>query len=164
MASAAVEPTASVKATPAMGLSAAVEAVTAAELTASMEVTATIAVAAVEVTTAVAAIEAASIAAVTVITAAAVISATVAVSAAVVAVSVIAVEPGAGADEDAAGEPIRTVVAVGCAGVRIIIVVAISTDWRGAVIGRGANSNAEGDALGLYVRSGEETNTETNAE
>ncbi len=78
--------------------------------------------------------------------------------------SVIAVIPGPGADEDAAGEPIRSIEAVGCAGVRIIVVVAISADGRGAVIGRAANSDAEGDALGLRVRSGKETNSETNAE
>jgi hypothetical protein len=145
-----------------MGLSAAVEAVTAVELTASVEVTtATVAVAAVEVSAAIAAIESASVSAATVIASTASITT---VSAAVVATPVIAVVPGAGADEDAAGEPIRPVEAVRGTGVRIIIVVAVSADWRGAVIGRGANSNAEGDALGLRVRSGEETNTETNAE
>src|SRR5713226_6970792 len=143
-------------------------AATAAELSASVEVAAaTVAVAAVEVSAAIAAIESASVSAATVvaIAAAAIIpAAAVAISAAVVAVSVIAVIPGAGSDEDAAGEPIRSVESVGRAGVRVIVVVAISANWRWAVISGGANSDAEGDALGLRVRSGEETNSETNAE
>jgi len=42
----------------------------------------------------------------------------------------VAVEPGAGADEDAAGEPAWSVEAVGCAGVRVIIVVAVRANWR----------------------------------
>ena len=84
------------------------------------------------------------------------------VSAAVKAVSV-AMEPRAGADEDAAYEIIRSVEAVGRAGVWSIVVVAVSANWR-VVIGRAAYSDAEGDALGLRVRSGEETNSETNAE
>jgi hypothetical protein len=98
----------------------------------------------------------AAIAATTVVTvsAAAIIStATVAISAAIVATSV-AVEPGAGADEDAADEIIRSIEAVGGAGVRIIAVVAIGADWRRAVIGRGANSDAEDDALGVRVSRG----------
>ena len=101
---------------------------------------------------------------VTTVSAAAIIrTATVAVSTAVITMSV-AVEPGAGADEDAAGEPIRPVEAIGGTGVGIIIVVAVSADWRGPVIGRGSNSNAESDALGLRVRNAEETNAETNTE
>jgi hypothetical protein len=71
--------------------------------------------------------------------------------------------PGSGADEDAALKPIRAVIAVGSAGVRIIIVVTISAGgW--AVIDRPSKSNAEGDALGVRVRSREETDTESNAE
>jgi hypothetical protein len=140
-----------------MGLSTAVEAVTAVELTASVEVTtAMITVAAVKVSAAIAAIESASVSVATVvaIAASAIIPAAtvVSVSAAVVAVSV-AVEPGASADEDAAYEIIRPVEAVRCAVVGIIIVVPVGADWRGAVIGRGANSDAEGDALGLRVGS-----------
>jgi hypothetical protein len=148
--------------------SAAVESTTTVELSATPEVTtATEAVAAVEVSAAIAAIKSASVSAATVvaIAAAAIIptAAVVTISATIEAVP-IAVKPGAGADEDAAYEPVRSVEAVGCAGVRIIIVVAIGADGRGAVIDRSAKSDAEGDALGLRVRSGEETNSETNAE
>src|SRR5258707_2502983 len=143
-------------------------AASAAELSTSVEVaTATVAVAAVEVSAAIAAIESACVSAATVVAVAAAaiipVATVTTVAAAVVAASV-GVIPGAGSDEDAAGEPIRSVESVGRASVRIIVVVAISANWRWAVIGRGANSDAEGDALGLRVRSGEETNSETNAE
>jgi hypothetical protein len=125
-----------------------------------MEVAATIttaaveAVAAVEVPTAIASsIEASSVTAVTVgaVSATAVIAAAIAVSATVVATPVIAVVPGARADEDAANEPVRPVVSVGSTVVGGIIVVAVSADWRGAVIDRSAYANAEGDALGVGV-------------
>ena len=142
-------------------------AATTVELSPAAEVAAaTEAVAAVEVSAAIAAIKSACVSAATVVaTAAAIIpAATVAVSATIVAVSIIAVIPGAGADEDTAYEPIRSVEAIGCAGVRIIIVVAVGADWRWAVVGRAADSDAEGDALGLRVRGGEETNSETNGE
>ena len=132
-------------------IAAAVEAATAVELSASVEVAPTVTVAAMEVSAAVPAIVAASIAAMTVIAvlAVAIIStATVAVSAAV-----IAVIPGAGADEDAANEPVRAIKTVGRAGVWIVIVVAIFADRRGAVINRGPNSDAERYALGVRVGS-----------
>ncbi len=127
-------------------------ATTTVEFSASMEVTAaTVAVAAVEVSAAIAAIESASVSAATVIAiSATVITATIV---AVASVSVITAIPGAGADEDAADEPVRSIEAVGCAGVRIIIVVAIGADGRGAVIGRCAKSDAEGDALGVGAGS-----------
>lgn len=85
------------------------------------------------------------------------------IAAAIEAVSV-AVEPGAGADEDAADEPVRPVVSVGGTGVGIIAIVAISADRGRAVIGWDANSDAERDALGLRTGSREETNGEKNAE
>src|SRR5712691_10747397 len=110
---------------------------------------------------AIAAIESASVSAATVVAVSATLIAATIV--AVASVSVITAIPGAGADEDAADEPVRSIEAVGCAGVRIIIVVAIGADGRGAVIGRGDNSDTEGEALGLRVRSGEETNSEKNA-
>jgi hypothetical protein len=116
---------------------------------AAVVTTAAIAVAAVEVSASVPAIKAASIAAVAVIA----VSTAVAVSSAVVAASVIAVIPRAGTDEDATDEPIRSVVSVGSAVVRGIIVVAVGADWRGAVIDGGADTNAEGDALGVGVGS-----------
>ena len=120
---------------------------------------------AVEVATAVATADVAASAVVTSAPLVIVATATVTtVSAAAVEAVSVAVEPGTGADEDAAYEIIRSVEAVGCAGVRIIIVVAVGADGRGAVIGRGAKSDAEGDAPGLRVGGGEETNSETNAE
>jgi hypothetical protein len=90
------------------------------------------------------------------------ISATVA--AIIVAMAIIAVVPGAGADEDATYKPVRAVVSVGSAGVRIIIVVAVGADWRGAVINGSADSDAEGDALGVRVGGRQETNRESYAE
>jgi hypothetical protein len=133
------------------------------ELTAAVEIaTAAIAVAAVELAAAVAAIETAFIAAATVVAvfATTIVSTAVAVSATVVAAPV----PGAGADEDASSEPVRAVVAVGSAGVRIIVVVAVSADWRGAIVGGSADTNAEGYALGVGVGGGEKTNGESNSE
>jgi len=85
------------------------------------------------------------------------------IAAAIEAVSV-AVKPGAGADEDAADEPVRSVVSVGGTGVRIIAIVAISADRGRAVIDWHANSDAERDALGLRTGSREETNGEKSAE
>jgi hypothetical protein len=52
-------------------------------------------------------------------------------------------EPRAGADEDSADEPIRAVVAVRCAGIRVIPVVAISA-YRGVTV-TAANSNGNPD-------------------
>jgi hypothetical protein len=72
--------------------------------------------------------------------------------------------PGAGADEDAAGKPIRSVVSIGGAGVGIIVVIAIGADGGGPVIHRTPYTDAKGDALGVRARGREETNTETNAE
>jgi hypothetical protein len=115
---------------------------------AAVVTTAAIAVAAVKVSTSVSTIEAASVAAVAVIA----VSTAVAVTA-TVATPVVAVVPGAGTDKDAAYEPVRSVIAVGGAIVRGIIVVAIGADWRGAVIDGGAYANAEGDALGVGVGS-----------
>jgi hypothetical protein len=48
------------------------------------------------------------------------------------AMAIAAVEPGAGADEDASGEVVRAVVAVRSAGVRIVAVVTVSAGWRWA--------------------------------
>jgi hypothetical protein len=60
--------------------------------------------------------------------------------------------PGSGADEDAALKPVRAVIAVGGAGVRIVVVITVGAG-RWAVIDRRSKSNAEGDALGVRVRS-----------
>jgi hypothetical protein len=152
--------TTAVKPASAMKPSAAtMEAATAVKVASTVEATA------VEIAAAIAMIKSTSVPAASVVPAAAIIpTATVTVSASVVAVSVIAVVPGASADEDAACEPIWPVIAVGRASVGIIIVVAISADWRWAVIGRRSKSNAESDVLGARVRSREETNAESNAE
>src|SRR6266849_16617 len=162
MPAATMETPATVEAAAAMEATA-----TTVELSASMEVTtATVAVAAVEVAAAIAAIKSASVAAAAVvaIAAAAIIpTATVAVSAAVVASSV-AVEPGAGADEGAAYEPVRSVEAIGRTGVWIIVVVAVGADGSRPVIHGSSYTDAEGDALGLRAGSREETNGEKNAE
>src|SRR5882762_6499744 len=48
------------------------------------------------------------------------------------AMPIEAVEPGAGADEDATGEVVRPVETVRSASVRIVAVVTVSADWRGA--------------------------------
>lgn len=77
---------------------------------------------------------------------------------AIVAMAPIAVIPGAGADEDAANEVVRAIVAVGSAGVRIITVVAISADrcWSNGDADR-TYSNANSD-LGVRASRSEEQN------
>src|SRR5882757_1018443 len=50
----------------------------------------------------------------------------------VVTMPIEAMEPGAGADEDATGEVVRPVETVRSASVRIVAVVTVSADWRGA--------------------------------
>jgi hypothetical protein len=67
-------------------------------------------------------------------------------------------KPWASADEDAALEPIRAVIAVGSAGIWVVIVVAIGASGRWAVIDGRSKSNAEGDALSVRVRSREQAN------
>jgi hypothetical protein len=83
---------------------------------------------------------------VTIISAMAVVAVAVVTAATVEAVAVVAaVEPRTGADEDAASEVVRPIVAVRSAGVRIVAVVAVSADWRradGTVDGSDSNSNA----------------------
>ena len=90
------------------------------------------------------AVTAASIVAITSVEAVTVVAAPI-ISATVEAMPIEAMEPGAGADEDAAGEIIRSVVAVRGAGVRIVAVVTVSADWRradGAVHGTYSNGHA----------------------
>jgi hypothetical protein len=77
---------------------------------------------AVGVATPVAMIAAMSVVALTSVVTVAIVAATTVEAAAIIA----AVVPGAGADEDAAGEVVRPVVAVWSAGVRIVTVVTIS--------------------------------------
>jgi hypothetical protein len=75
---------------------------------------------------------------VAIISTAAVVTATT-----VEAAAVIAVVPGAGADEDSTDEVIRPVVTVWGAGVRIVAVVAVGADRRSAVDGTYPNSDAK---------------------
>ena len=90
------------------------------------------------------AVTAVSIVAITSVEAVTVVAAAIK-SATVEAMPIEAMEPGAGADEDTAGEVIRSVVAVRSAGVRIVAVVTVSADWRradGAVHGTYSNGHA----------------------
>jgi len=123
-------------------------------------------IAAVEVTATIAAIESVSIpaAAVVAISTTVVTATIVAAPVAVRMIAVVPVIPRSGTDEDAAGEPIRSVIAVGGAGVRRIVVIAIGADGGRPVIHGTSYTDAKGDALGVSARSREETNTETNAE
>lgn len=70
------------------------------------------------------------------------------VRAAIVAAPVVAVEPRSGADKDAVHKPIRAVVAIGSASIRVVIVVAVSAGGGRTVVHR--TSDADRDAhLGL---------------
>lgn len=80
------------------------------------------------------------IAAVTIVATAIVSAAIIATT--VEAATVVAVVPGAGADEDSADEVVRSVVAVWCAGVRIVAVVTVGADRRWSDDGAYSNSNA----------------------
>jgi len=74
--------------------------------------------------------------------------------------SVIAVVPRTCADEDATREPLRSVKAIGCAGVRIIVVVAIGAYGGRPVVRGRPNSHADNDALRVRIRSRKEANAE----
>jgi len=90
------------------------------------------------------AVTAVSIVAVTSVEAVTVVTAAIK-SATVEAMPIEAVEPGAGADEDATGEVVRPVETVRSASVRIVAVVTVSADWRradGAVHGTYSNGHA----------------------
>ncbi len=146
---------------------AAMEATSAVESTASMKAASTVETApSVEVSAVIAAIESTSISAAAVVAiSTTVITATIeAAPVAVRTIAVVAVIPGTSADEGAAYEPVRAVEAVGCAGVRIIIVVAVGADGSRPVIHGTSYTDAKGDALGVRARRREETNSETNAE
>jgi hypothetical protein len=71
--------------------------------------------------------------------------------------------PGASADEDAAREPLRPVIAVGSAGVRIIIIVAVRAYRRGAnifrtAVYRDADAYPDGNSLCVCERRTEQNN------
>jgi hypothetical protein len=76
------------------------------------------------------------------------------------ATTVVAVEPGAGADEDTAREVVRSVVAVWRAGVRIVAVVTIGADRRWSNDGTHPDSHAN---LGVgAARSKKQNSQESN--
>jgi hypothetical protein len=62
------------------------------------------------------------------------------------------VEPRAGSDEYAAGEPISSVVTVGGAGIRVIRIVTIGADWGTGHVCRAANSDSNHYSLSMCVR------------
>lgn len=105
-----------------------------------------------------------AIATVSVVTSASVIPMTIEAAAVIAptveaATVVAAVVPGAGADEDAADEVVRSVVAVRSAGVRIVAVVTKGADRRwadGAVYRTYPDSHAN---LGLGAAGGEKQNS-----
>ena len=66
--------------------------------------------------------------------------------------SIKTVEPRARADEDAAGKPLRAVVAVRRARVGVVIVVAVGAHRRRAVVSGAAYSDADHNSLRLCVR------------
>lgn len=72
----------------------------------------------------------------------------------------VAVIPGARADEHAINEPIWAVVAVRRTTIGVIIVVAISANWRWAVVSRAADANADHYSLRMRERRAKEANPE----
>ena len=71
-------------------------------------------------------------------------------------------EPWAGADEEAAYEPVRAVVAVRSAGVRSIAVITVGADRSGTVVIR-ANADTDGKlCIGVGRRQKHKTKTSTN--
>jgi hypothetical protein len=142
-----------------LAVTAAVAASTTVEsATAAIGATATTAIAATCVRMSVAAMV--SIA-VTVVTAATTVVVSAAPTAAVVAVTIIAVAPapavpGADANKHAVHEPIRSVVAIGRAGIRIIVIISIGTD-RGWSVHWAADADSNTDAnLGVGAPRAEE--------
>src|SRR6202035_1241833 len=86
------------------------------------------------------------IATVSIVAATAVVTVAVVTAATVEAVAIAPVEPRTGADEDAAAEVVRPVVAVGSAGVRIVAVVTIGAGrcWPDGAV-HGTYSNTHGN-------------------
>jgi hypothetical protein len=104
-------------------------------------VTATVKAAMITVTT-VSMVAAVAVIAMSIVAAAIIAVAVIAATVDAVAI-VAAVEPRAGADEDAAGKVVRSIVAVWSAGVRIVAVVAVGADRRSTVDGTYPNSDAK---------------------
>jgi hypothetical protein len=95
------------------------------------------------------------IAAVTIVAMAVVPAAIIATT--VKAATIVAVEPGAGTDEDAADEVVRSVVAVWRAGVRIVAVVTVGADRRWPNDGTHSDSHAN---LGVGAARGKKQNSQ----
>ena len=92
------------------------------------------------------------------VVAVAIVAATTVEAATIVTTAVVAtVEPGAGADEDAADEVVRAIVAVWSACVRIVAVVTVGADRRRAVDGAHSNGHAN---LGVGAARGEKQNSQ----
>ena len=87
-------------------------------------------------------------------TGATIVAAAAVVTATAVPATAVAVVPGAGADEYAAGKPIGTVEAVGGAGIRVIIIVAIGAHRRSSN-NRGTDSDTDRN-LGVCGRNSKE--------
>jgi hypothetical protein len=81
-----------------------------------------------------------------------------------IAATPIAVVPGAGADKHAAHKPVGPVVAVRRAGVGVIIIIAVGTNWRWAYVSRAvvarAYTYAKIHSLGARKGSAKEANAE----
>ncbi len=75
------------------------------------------------------------------------------------ATPIAAAIPRAGANEEAAGEPARAVVAVGCASVRVVSIVSVSADGSWAHVPR-SDSNADDNALRMRVRRDRQAKSE----
>ena len=95
------------------------------------------------------------VAAASIVTTVTVVAATI-IATTVEAAAVVPVIPGAGADEDAANEVVRAIVAVGCAGVRIVAVVTVGAD-RGSAVDR-AHSDGKAN-LRVGIARGKKQNS-----
>ena len=70
-----------------------------------------------------------------------------------------AMEPRPGANKDSAGEPAWSIVAVGCAGVRVIVVVAIRAHGRRPHVDR-PHSHPYCNLLGMRIRRNQQAKTQ----
>jgi hypothetical protein len=67
-------------------------------------------------------------------------------------------EPWARSDKYSSDEPVGAVIAIGCAGIRVVAIVAVSADWRRAYV---CWSHANPDKDSLCVDKGCRTQTDT---
>jgi len=72
-----------------------------------------------------------------------------------------AAEPRAGSDEDASSKPVRAVVAVGRASIRVIAIVAVRAAWRATYVPiPWPNSNTDNHSLCIRIRRTKHANTQ----